>query len=211
MSVKFHRYHTKPIFMPYICFSVILLTTFVFLYIRIKPTLLDYASAALYQKAYYAANEVLQTTLSSENLSYEDLVIHVKNGSGEIRTIQTDAAKLNRIKTKTLMLLLQILRSQDPDIIQVPIGNLTGNLFLAGRGPKIPIKLLPVTTIEAEYRNQFSDAGINQTRHEIIMHIIIHTGMLYPSKTATKHIELDLCLVETIIIGNVPQFYAGIE
>lgn len=183
----------------------------VILFQKIHPMLFEYASSALYQKAYYSSNNIIRDLVKSEELDYETIVFIERDANGKVSSIQTDAVKLNQIKAETLARLLIMLRKEEEGVIRVPIGNLTKNIFFSGRGPKIKIKLLPVHSIEAEYHNQFTAAGINQTHHKIMMDITIHTGLLYPSHTETKDLHIDICLAETILVGEVPQFYATVE
>ena len=142
---------------------------------------------------------------------YRELITQEKDADGTVVMLHMDSAKLNTIKVQTVSDILQALRDGGTKTIWVPIGNLSGNLFLSGRGFRVPIKLLPVTSVEAEYKNEFLEAGINQTQHKIMMMITIHTGMFYPNQPAERTVELELCLAETILIGKVPQFYASIE
>ena len=43
--------------------------------------------------------------------------------------------------------------------------------MLAGRGPDIPIVIVPVGTVESRVYDVFEQAGINQTRHKIYLEI----------------------------------------
>ena len=206
MGVHFHQfgYLRRIIIVSLIFLPVIILF---FFYHSAKPGLLEYASAALYQITYQTANDVIQDSLKEQS----ELVTVEYNTSGEIIALKTNARQLNQIKTQTVSNLICLLRSEENREISIPIGSITGSLFLSGRGPNIHLSVLPVSTIEAEYRNEFFDAGINQTLHKLMMHLKIHTGMLYAAKVLKETVEIDLCLAETVLIGKTPQFFAGIE
>lgn len=191
--------------------TFVIFTSGVLLFQKIHPMLLEYASSALYQKAYYGANNILRDLIQSEELTYDSIVSIERDADGKVSNLQTDTIKLNQIKTETLARLLVLLRKEEGENIRIPIGNLTKNIFFSGRGPKIRIKLLPVHSIEAKFSNQFTAAGVNQTHHEIMMNITIHAGILYPAHTETKDLQIDLCFAETILVGEVPQFYANVE
>ena len=49
--------------------------------------------------------------------------------------------------------------------LSIPIGSLTGSTLLAGRGPRITVRMESVGSSEANFRNAFTSAGINQTQH----------------------------------------------
>jgi len=206
LSVRLHRFafQRRILLIVLICFPVAVV---LFLYHSAKPALLEYASAVLYQTTYQASNDVIQEILNNQT----ELVTVERNSGGEITALKTDARQLNFIKTQTVSNLVQLLRSEKNREITIPLGSITGSLFLSGRGPQLHLSVIPVSTVEAEYRNEFSDTGINQTLHKLVMHLKIHTGMLYGAQVIGKTIEIDLCLAETVLIGKTPQFFAGIE
>jgi len=192
---------------PKILLSLFLLFLLVVICRTLKPRLLEYASAELYQMTYQSANDVIADTLKD----FGDLVRIERNELGEVVALKTSAPQLNTLKTKTVSNLISELRRECHRKIEIPLGSMTGSLFLAGYGPKFNLTILPVSRVEAEYRNEFSDAGINQTIHKLVMRLKIHTGILLASKTMSETIEIDLCLAETVLIGKTPQFFAGIE
>lgn len=181
------------------------------IFYKVQPMIIEYASAALYQRAYWGASEIVHDIVKTNGIEYENLVDVEKDSEGKISSLQTNSMKLNQIKTELLMRLLSTLREKEESLIRIPMGNLTKNIFLSGRGPKMPIKVLPVQSIEAEYQNEFSSAGINQTHHRIMMNITIHTGILYPVEHEKSELTISVCLTEMILIGDVPDFYATVE
>ncbi len=197
-----HRFKCSRVVIPVLIFGLIAA-----FYQFIKPALLEYASAALYQMTYQAANDVIADTVKD----YGDPVRVEYNEAGDIIALKTETRLLNTIKTQTISNLICELRRETNREIQIPLGSITGSLFFSGRGPKLHLSVLPVSTIEAEYINEFTDAGINQTLHKLVMRLKIHTGILYLSKVIGKTVEIDLCLAETVVVGKTPEFFAGIE
>ena len=47
--------------------------------------------------------------------------------------------------------------------LSIPVGSLTGSPLLAGRGPRISVRMESVGSSAARFENQFESAGINQT------------------------------------------------
>ena len=93
----------------------------------------------------------------------------------------------------------------------VPIGSVLLPELLSGRGPKIPVRVLAVRTSDAVFRSSFESAGINQTKHSII--IDIHVVITILTWTGTQEISVDSAVVaaETVIVGTVPTTYYGME
>lgn len=210
VGVRFRKKYRFDLLVIFILL-VLLVMSINLIFYKVQPMILEYASAALYQKAYLRANEIIHDIVKTDGVQYETLVDVEKDSQGKISSLKTNSMKLNQIKTELLMRLLITLRNKEESVIHIPMGNLTKNIFLSGRGPKMPIKVLPVQSIEAEFENKFSDAGINQTHHRIMMNITIHTGVLYPVEHEKSTLSISVCLAEMILVGEVPDFFATVE
>ena len=79
--------------------------------------------------------------------------------------------------------------------------------LLAGRGPDVHIKVLSVGSPTAEFENRFTDAGINQTKHQILLNVDVNVQMLMPGYTRTITVSSTLSVAETVIVGSVPETY----
>ena len=91
--------------------------------------------------------------------------------------------------------------------LSIPVGTLTGSTLLAGRGPCIRVRMQAVGSADASLRNAFSAAGINQTRHQILLHVDVYTGILLPGFTASTKVSNEIAVAETVIVGSVPETY----
>ncbi len=210
MSVRFRkRYRFDLLVILFLC-ALLIFSVYLVFY-QVQPMILEYASSALYQKAYFSANEIIRDIVKTNGVDYETLVEMEKGEDGRVLSLQTNAMKLNKIKTELLTRLLTTLRSEEESLIRIPVGNLTKNIFLSGRGPKLSIRVFPVQSIEAEYQNEFKSAGINQTHHRIMLQITIHTGVLYPVTHEKSKLTISVCLSEMILVGEVPDFFATVE
>ena len=76
-------------------------------------------------------------------------------------------------------------------------------------GPKIPIKLHPITVISTDFKESFSSSGINQVRHSISVMVDIkmaYSGYMFNS---SEKISISVPVTNTVIIGEVPQYYGA--
>ena len=80
-------------------------------------------------------------------------------------------------------------------------------LLLAGRGPCLRVRMQSVGTATARFDNQFSSAGINQTRHRIILDVDVHVSILLPGLTTYTKVSNEISVAETVIVGGVPETY----
>ena len=60
-------------------------------------------------------------------------------------------------------------------------------------------------------RNEFNDAGINQTIHRLWLDITCDLAILTPYKVEETQVTSELILSENIIVGGVPNVYMNSE
>lgn len=90
-------------------------------------------------------------------------------------------------------------------------GNFTGNSFLAGHGPEIKVKVIPAGTVTTEFKTEFISAGINQTRHRVYLGVECNMRVIAPFATEDIIVENSVTVAETVLIGEVPEFYTNMK
>ena len=174
---------------------------------QINPLTEELAVAKITDYASNVINEAVNTQITQGNIQYDDLVKLQTDASGNITALTTNMQEMNRLKTQLLKILDSDIYDVSGDEISVPLGNLTGIQLLSGRGPKIPVKIVAVSSSDANFQGEFSDAGINQTLHRIILNVSLDLIVLLPSGTITDHVSTDVCVAETVLLGPVPESY----
>ena len=66
---------------------------------------------------------------------------------------------------------------------------------------------MSVGTVQAEFESEFSEAGVNQTRHRIWLHLSIPATVLLAGSAIEVPLDTELCVAETVIVGQVPNTY----
>jgi len=102
------------------------------------------------------------------------------------------------------------LRTIDTSTVSIPIGNATGINFLSGKGPKIPLEIIPVGSVSASCGSEFTSAGINQTRHRLTMIVTASVTILLPRDSVTSVVTTEVNIAETVLVGSVPDTYTNI-
>ncbi len=192
---------------------VILLFTIIALYMfnaKLKPTIFKYAEHEARNTVYKIINTQIEKALSLTNASYSSFITLEKDTSGKICAITTDMSAMNTFKTRVTDEILKENADMPPFELKIPLGVLLGTEFLSGHGPNIPIKILPFSSVESTYSNSFTSAGINQTRHQIMMNFKASVGMLFPGFKDSMDITIDICIAETVIVGTTPQLFTGL-
>ena len=116
-------------------------------------------------------------------------------------------AVFNHLQSCILDLILERISQVSARDLSIPVGSLTGSALLAGRGPRITVRMESVGSSTAWFENAFASAGINQTRHEIVLHVDVSVSILLPGFTTATRVSNAVTVAETIIVGMVPDTY----
>lgn len=156
------------------------------------------------------ANDAIMQTLSEGNYEGDYFVTFQKSDSGEITAISSNMARINSFTSRVLD---KILADGDNNAITVaiPIGNLTGAALLMGRGPKLPVKIMVLSSSAVEFSNSVVTAGINQTKHQIDLNVTMDMKLLLPWETKTDTVETHALIADTVIVGKVPDTYLNMQ
>jgi len=179
--------------------------------LKLRPLVYSYAEGRANYLASRAVNEAVQTELEAYGGVYDHLVFFEKSPDGTaILAVKTDSVAINRFKAAIVDRVSDTMQRQSDTVIEVPLGNLWGGELLSGRGPRLSIVLQMVQSAKAEFISQFDQAGINQTRHRLLIEVQANMTMLLPVGKATFPVITQVNLAETILVGAVPESYTDI-
>ena len=83
--------------------------------------------------------------------------------------------------------------------------------LLMGRGPGIPVEILVLTSSHGEFKNDIVTAGINQTKHQISLLVIVDIDVLIPWGTESTQVCTEVLISDTVLLGQVPQTFLNYE
>ncbi len=153
-----------------------------------------------------AVNDAVYYTLSDE-LRYDDLVTVERDGTGAITAVSANALKINKIARDTASISQSNLKNLSLNGIPIPLGALTGIEALAGLGPRIHFRIIPVSSVACEFSSTFESVGINQTKHSIYLHVIADISIVMPSRTENFAVTTEILVGEFVLVGAVPDTY----
>ena len=130
-----------------------------------------------------------------------------RTSSGIVSSIRADTVEINLLQAKLNQAVTSSLQQLGESEIGVPLGTILGLQVLAGRGPTIHFKIIPVSFVESEIVNKLESSGINQTQHQIFIHMKVNMSAIIPGYSTTTTVENDVCIAETLIVGLVPDKY----
>ncbi len=151
--------------------------------------------------------ESVNDALSQGVFQYDAMIHLEKDNEGRITALETNMTEMNRLQSQILSDVLERLSVVSASELSIPLGTLTGTPLLAGRGPRIPIRMEFVGSSSAHFGNEFTEAGINQTTHRILLYIDVSVSVLLPGFSTYTSVSNAFTVAETVIVGNVPESY----
>lgn len=150
-------------------------------------------------------NDAIDKQIESEKIQYDRIVYFEKDLNGRITALKTNMSEVNRLKTDILNIINDEILALDTSDLGIPIGSLVLPEFLAGKGPEIPVHVMSIRNSEGSFSSDFTQAGINQTLHQINMHVSVDVAVLVWGQTNYFTISSQVVVAETIIVGQVPD------
>ena len=152
-------------------------------------------------------NDAIARQIETGEIAYDRMVYFEKDLDGRITALKTNMGLVNRLKTDTLNRINDEILALDSDHIGIPMGSLILPELLAGKGPRINIRVLSIRNSEADFESRFSEAGINQTLHQLTMVVRVDVAVLVLGKTESYAVESEVVVAQTVIVGAVPETY----
>ncbi len=174
---------------------------------HLKPVMASMATARVSNTVNRIVSAAVNEAVADGEIDYQNFVIFDKDDTGHITALRSNVAEVNRMQGRIADEILLRLAEVSTSELEIPLGTLTGSALLAGRGPSLFVRMQAVGSASAAFRNQFTAAGINQTRHQIFLDVDVYMSILLPGmKTSTK-VSNEIAVAETVIVGGVPDTY----
>ncbi len=174
---------------------------------RLKPVMRSMATARVSNLVNRIVSAAVNDAVADGEIDYQNFVIFDKDEAGHITALRSNVAEVNRMQSRIADEILHRLTEVSTSELEIPLGTLTGSALLAGRGPRLFVRMQAVGSANAVFRNQFTSAGINQTRHQIFLDVDVYMSILLPGmKTSTK-VTNEIAVAETVVVGSVPDTY----
>ncbi len=191
-----------------LCFA---LTVLFALNHQLKTKLKDIAVYKCKNSATRIINEAIQNTLSTYDLSYNDLVEINKNSEDQITSISCVSSKINSLKTDISDQINKDYENQDKNVISIALGTISGINLFSGVGPDITVHFEKEGSVKTNIKSSFSSAGVNQTLHRIYIEVSSDIVAVAAAGTYKANVQTEFLLAETVIVGEIPEGYVSIS
>lgn len=202
------RLSTKSRVLIWLSFGLALLLAFcVVALTHMKPILASLAEAKVNNIVNRIVVAAVNEAVEKGIINYDALVTLEKDDTGRVTALRSNMGEVNRLQSAIADDILQRLSEVSTSELSIPLGTLTGSALLAGRGPSIHVRMQAVGSTSASFRNNFSAAGINQTKHQILLRVDVYMSILLPGFTTSTKVTNEISVAETVIVGGVPENY----
>jgi sporulation protein YunB len=177
--------------------------------VQMRPLLESLATTRVSNTVNRIVSEAVNDAIQNGEISYEQLISLEKDNEGHVTAMHSNMAAITRLQAEILDIILARIDQVSARDLSIPLGTLTGSALLAGRGPRISVRMESVGSSSARFENQFESAGINQTKHQIVLAVDVSVAILLPGFTTATRVSTAFTVAETIIVGQVPDTYTS--
>ena len=174
---------------------------------KYRDVIADLAHQSVMNTTSDLTNDAIARQIATGDIAYDRLVFFEKDLEGRITALKTNMSEVNRLKTEILDLINEGILALDTSDIGIPLGSLFLPELLSGKGPAIPVHILSIRNSDARFVSHFSQAGINQTLHQLNMEVSIDVAVLVLGETNSSTVTSQVMVAETVIVGDVPQTF----
>ena len=175
--------------------------------IKMRPIIETVGGTALKNSLSNVLDGTVNSMVDELGVRYEDMVDIVKNKDGTIAAITLNSTYINAYKTEISDGCSDRLGNFTETTVPIPLGSLIGGSFFNGKGFCINVDATIYGFAVTDVVSEFESAGINQTRHIIYLNVQASAHAYMGLCQLNETVDETIILVETIIVGQVPQSY----
>ena len=187
--------------------TVLLVVLLILFRIRYHQVITDLSKTQIINSTSDLINDAVAAQIVQDGIAYDSIIYFEKDLNGRITALKTNIGLVNKLKTDTLNAINDEILEIDQRDLGIPLGSLFLPDMLSGRGPQIPIKILSIRNSDAYFESSFTQAGINQTLHQVHMYVLVDVSVLVLGKNTSFTVESDVVIAETVIVGDVPDSF----
>ncbi len=209
-SVKNRRFPKTVVFLKVFIPLFLILICFIVIIKRLEPQFWSRVDSYATVFAENAVNNAVTDVLTTENISYDDLVVLREDPDKKVSALMVDSIKLNRLKAEISEKIVQSINKKENGYIYINFGSFFTSPLLSGLGPKIRIKIRPSNQTIIEFKDKTENCGINQVRHTIYLDLKVNVTLICATSVKNSSFKTVIPVADTIIVGTVPNYYGGV-
>lgn len=186
---------------------------------KIMPVYINYSEAEIKRVVTNVINKSITIDLTNQFDSNNLFIINTDNNTN-LTIVDFDPVILNRVISSISNLVydnLQLINKKDEMILKkynisdsvfyIPSGIIFNSIILNNIGPKIPIKMEQISSVNPYIDTKISEYGINNSLIEVFINVSVDVRMVLPFYSKNLSIIVKVPLAVKLIQGNVPEYY----
>ena len=173
----------------------------------LRPAVETLAVSDAVNRISLAVSQAVDRCVRQEGIGYSDVITMETDGAGNVTALTSNVAVTSRLQALVVEQVAQELGQLQQEQFGIPLGTLTGWVIFSGKGPVIQVKLLSAGDVTTQFHHSFEQAGINQTLHRVMLDVSVSVYLLIPGETLSTQVDSQVCVAETVIVGQVPDTY----
>lgn len=204
-----------------ITFILLIIFTFiilVFLSNKVMPFYMNYSEAEMKRVVTTVINKSVTEEVTNQ-LEVDSLFVLKKENDNTI-IVDFDPVIVNRVMSKISDVVYNNLKliskkdkltlekyNLDESYFYIPSGIIFNTTMLNNVGPRIPINLEIISSVNPNLKTEVTEYGINNSLIEVYINVIVDVKMILPMYANTMQIVVVVPLAVKLIQGEVPKYY----
>lgn len=204
-----------------ITFILLIIFTFiilVFLSNKVMPFYMNYSEAEMKRVVTTVINKSVTEEVTNQ-LEVDSLFVLKKENDNTI-IVDFDPVIVNRVMSKISDVVYNNLKliskkdkltlekyNLDESYFYIPSGIIFNTTILNNVGPRIPINLEIISSVNPNLKTEVTEYGINNSLIEVYINVIVDVKMILPMYSNTMQIVVVVPLAVKLIQGEVPKYY----
>lgn len=171
---------------------------------QLRPQIVGMAEATAKQMATEAITNMLTQRLKNTG-AFSNLVVLDRDRNGQITSAHFDLSKAARIESDSTLAVQNELVRLERKVIYIPVTQTLGGMLFTTIGPSIPVRIMPLGSVESQVIPVVKTAGINQTVHILNLNITAQVRVVAPFVTKPVQVVSNIPIAYMVLVGSVPN------
>lgn len=199
------------IFLRWLLTALLIAVSIIIFLLRLRKIVFVAAKSEAENIILDSVNKAIINVLGDNNIKYDDIAVVSKDQDGNITCIEIDTQKINMLKSLIADETYRIINQNGEYTLKIPIGTLLNHEYTSGYGPSLRFKMKLAHSERLDFESRFSDAGINNVLHQILINININCSVLAAGSSRSFSLKSEAIAAQTVIAGRIPDSFTNVD
>ncbi len=182
-----------------------------YFFMTIRPAFITFAENRAKELAVLTIHQTVSETIGTDSASHNEIVEFAYAADNRINAVKSNLAGISRLKSDLNLRIMNSISAMDSDTLKIPLGSLLGSELFSGLGPSVSFRIKPYGTAVTDIRTDFSEAGINQTKLDVTVDVTADLSVFMPTVRKKSRVETSVPIIQTVIVGDIPESYTHVD